>query len=222
MRQVFDSVTDVSLWLASQGFFVTLLLVLIPYAIISFPVQYGIRRLLRKHEFENNDFAYPMVAGILNGVTGLTIAFVVVTLWNHHREQDAILKKEAQAIENIHMIEVLEKPAAGPVIRLHEADNVVIARSNVEIGTKLGDGLTCRSQVPSGHKIATRAIKKGEPILKYNVTIGFAATDIAPGTFVHSHNMLRDQRDRRVDHRVIEEARRPQLDKDARKLPFPA
>ena len=87
------------------------------------------------------------------------------------------------------MIEVLEKPAAGPVIRLHEADNVVIARSNVEIGTKLGDGLTCRSQVPSGHKIATRAIKKGEPILKYNVTIGFAATDIAPGTFVHSHNM---------------------------------
>ena len=65
MRQVFDSVTDVSLWLASQGFFVTLLLVLIPYAIISFPVQYGIRRLLRKHEFENNDFAYPMVAGIL-------------------------------------------------------------------------------------------------------------------------------------------------------------
>ena len=44
-----------------------------------------------------------MVAGILNGVTGLTIAFVVVTLWNHHREQDAILKKEAQVIENLHM-----------------------------------------------------------------------------------------------------------------------
>ena len=87
------------------------------------------------------------------------------------------------------MIEVLEKPAAGPVIRLHEADNVVIARSNVEIGTKLGDGLTCRSQVPSGHKIATRAIKQGEPILKYNVTIGFAAADIAPGPFLHSHHL---------------------------------
>ena len=35
MRQIFDSVTDVSLWLASQGFFVTLLLVLIPYALLS-------------------------------------------------------------------------------------------------------------------------------------------------------------------------------------------
>ena len=103
MRQIFDSVTDVSLWLASQGFFVTLIVSLIPYLLIAFPVQYGIRRLLVKHEFESNDFAYPMVAGILNGVTGLTIAFVVVTLWNHHREQDGILKKEAQAIENIHM-----------------------------------------------------------------------------------------------------------------------
>src|SRR3954471_22527288 len=98
------------------------------------------------------------------------------------------------------MIEVLEKPAAGPVIRLHDADNVVIARANVEIGAKLGGGLTCRSQVPSGHKIATRAIKKGEPILKYNVTIGFAAADIAPGTFVHSHNMEFREFDRDYAH----------------------
>ncbi len=103
MRHLFDTISEVSLWLAAQNFFTTLLLVLIPYVFISFPVQYWIRRLLKKYEFENNDFAYPMVAGILNGVTGLTIAFVVVTLWNHHREQDAILKKEAQAIENLHM-----------------------------------------------------------------------------------------------------------------------
>lgn len=103
MRQLFDTITEISLWLASQNFFVCLLFILIPYAIITFPLQYWIRRVLKKREFENNDFAYPMVAGILNGVTGLTIAFVVVTLWNHHREQDAILKKEAQSIENIHM-----------------------------------------------------------------------------------------------------------------------
>src|SRR3979411_1099366 len=98
------------------------------------------------------------------------------------------------------MIEVLERPAAGPVIRLHEADNVVIARANVEIGAKLGNGLTCRSQVPSGHKISTRAIKQGEPILKYNVVIGFAAVDIAPGTFVHSHNMEFREFDRDYAH----------------------
>ena len=103
MRQIFESVTDVSLWLASQGFIVTLMIVIIPYFLIAFPVQYWIRKLLVKHDMENNDFVYPMIAGILNGVTGLTIAFAVVTLWNHHREQDGILKKEAQTIENIHM-----------------------------------------------------------------------------------------------------------------------
>lgn len=103
MRQLFDTVTEVSLWLASQNFFVCLLAILVPYAVITFPVQYWIRKLLARHEFESNDFAYPMVAGILNGVTGLTLAFMVVTLWNHHREQDGILKREAQAIENLHM-----------------------------------------------------------------------------------------------------------------------
>jgi len=103
MRQLFDSITDISLWLATQGFFPALAIGLIPYLLIAFPVQYGIRKLLRKYEFENSDFAFPMVASIVNGVTGLTIAFVIVTLWNHHREQDAILKKEAQVIEILHM-----------------------------------------------------------------------------------------------------------------------
>jgi cytochrome bd-type quinol oxidase subunit 2 len=102
MRIVFDSVTDLSLWMASQGFLVAFLITLIPYALITLPIQYGIRRLLAKHECETNDFAFTMVSGILNGVTGITVAFVVVTLWNHHREQDGILKKEAQVIENLH------------------------------------------------------------------------------------------------------------------------
>ncbi|MDP2706621.1 MAG: UxaA family hydrolase, partial [Burkholderiales bacterium] len=53
---------------------------------------------------------------------------------------------------------------------------------------------------PSGHKIAARAIRKGEPILIYNVTIGFAAADIAPGTFVHSHNMEFREFDRDYAH----------------------
>jgi len=103
MRQLFESITDVSLWLATQGFFPALAVILIPDLVVAFPAQSGIRKLLRKYEFEHSDFAFPMVAGIVNGVTGLTIAFVVVTLWNHHREQDAILKKEAQVIEILHL-----------------------------------------------------------------------------------------------------------------------
>src|SRR5690606_26426708 len=85
---------------------------------------------------------------------------------------------------------VTEQALANPVIRLHAEDNVVVARIDTPIGTKLpSEGCTARSQVPAGNKIAARAIAKGEPIKKYNVVIGFAASDIPAGSLVHSHNM---------------------------------
>ncbi|KLU21356.1 galactarate dehydratase [Caballeronia mineralivorans PML1(12)] len=88
------------------------------------------------------------------------------------------------------MIEMSSKTVTGPVIRLHPADNVVIARIDVAIGTPVpSEDFVCRSQVTAGYKIAARPIGKGEPIRKYNVVIGFAATDIVPGTMVHSHNV---------------------------------
>jgi altronate hydrolase len=87
------------------------------------------------------------------------------------------------------VIHIKDKPASGPVIRLHEKDNVLIARCDIGIGTRLDGGLIAKSQVPAGHKIASRDIRKGEPILKYAVTIGFASADIPAGTYVHSHNL---------------------------------
>ncbi|WP_326543991.1 UxaA family hydrolase [Pseudorhodoferax sp.] len=99
------------------------------------------------------------------------------------------------------MIELGEKKITGPVIRLHPADNVVVARIDVGIGTEVpSEGFTSRSQVVAGHKIAARAIAAGEPILKYNVCIGFAATDIAAGTYVHSHNVSFREFDRDYAH----------------------
>ena len=46
-----------------------------------------------------------------------------------------------------------------------------------------------RGDVPMGHKIALRAIKKGEPVIKYGYPIGVATMDIAEGDFVHTHNL---------------------------------
>lgn len=87
------------------------------------------------------------------------------------------------------MIDLSAKRISGPVIRLHPADNVVVARVDVAIGMEVpSEGFFSRSQVPAGHKLAARAIAAGEAILKYNVCIGFAATDIAAGSYVHSHN----------------------------------
>jgi len=87
------------------------------------------------------------------------------------------------------MIETSEKKLAGPIIRLHPNDNIVVARVDIGIGIEVpSENFTSRSQVPAGYKIAAQKILNGEPILKYNVTVGFANTDIEAGTMVHSHN----------------------------------
>jgi altronate hydrolase len=75
-------------------------------------------------------------------------------------------------------------------IRLGAEDNVVVARADLLPNTRLAEeGVTCRTHVPAGHKLATAAIGRGEPVRKYNQIIGFATTDIAPGEHVHTHNL---------------------------------
>jgi altronate hydrolase len=99
------------------------------------------------------------------------------------------------------MSAVVEKITKGPVISLHPEDNVVIARVDVSIGTPLeAEGCSVRSQVPAGNKIARRQIAKGDPIRKYNTVIGFAATDIAAGSLVHTHNTEFREFDRDYAH----------------------
>jgi altronate hydrolase len=43
--------------------------------------------------------------------------------------------------------------------------------------------------IPMGHKVALRDIKKGEPVIKYGFPIGEATEDIPKGGHVHSHNL---------------------------------
>ncbi len=79
---------------------------------------------------------------------------------------------------------------ASLTIRLHPADDVVIARSQLVGGTRLMDeNITVTGLVPPGHKVATREIRAGEPVRRYNQIIGFASRDIAPGEHVHLHNL---------------------------------
>jgi altronate hydrolase len=75
-------------------------------------------------------------------------------------------------------------------VRLHPADNVVTARIDMLASTVIdGEGVSAAGAIPSGHKIATRSIKKGEEIRKYDQVIGFATQDVAPGEHVHVHNV---------------------------------
>ena len=72
----------------------------------------------------------------------------------------------------------------GPVIRLHSNDNVVVARTDVGLGASIpGENVVSRAQVGAGYKIATRHIAEGDPILKYNTTIGLRRREYPAGQY---------------------------------------
>jgi altronate hydrolase len=79
-------------------------------------------------------------------------------------------------------------------VRLHPNDNVVTARIDLLPNTAVaGEDVACAARIAAGHKVATRPIAQGEPIVKYDQIIGFASADIAPGEHVHVHNVeMRD------------------------------
>ena len=80
--------------------------------------------------------------------------------------------------------------AADLTIRLHPEDDVVIARVELPAGTLVPkESVRAAVRIPAGHKIAVRAVAKGQPVHRYNQIIGFATQPIAPGEHVHVHNV---------------------------------
>ena len=74
-------------------------------------------------------------------------------------------------------------------IRLSENDNIVVARSELQIGMIVDQSqVTATELISPGHKIATELIPRGSVIRKYNQVIGTASTDIHPGNHDHIHN----------------------------------
>ncbi|MBT5679933.1 MAG: altronate dehydratase, partial [Marinovum sp.] len=73
-------------------------------------------------------------------------------------------------------------------IRLDPSDNVVTATHALEIGTVV-ENLSTTGLIPSGHKIATKAICNGAEVRKYAQLIGYASQNIAAGDHVHTHNV---------------------------------
>ena len=71
-------------------------------------------------------------------------------------------------------------------IRMHGNDNVAIVAndSGLPADTVFSDGLQLLENVPQGHKIALCDLRRDEPIIRYNVTIGYAVRDIAKGSWV--------------------------------------
>lgn len=78
---------------------------------------------------------------------------------------------------------------------LAPGDNIAVARLEIAAGTVLqvvGRRVTLQRALGFGHKIALRDIAAGERIMKYGAPIGRATMAIAPGDYVHSHNVASD------------------------------
>ncbi|MCB1758411.1 MAG: altronate dehydratase [Gammaproteobacteria bacterium] len=87
------------------------------------------------------------------------------------------------------------------VIRLHDSDNIVVAREELPAGCVVDGGsgtVSCREPIPAGHKLASRSIAAGEGVFKYGQLIGLASSEIAAGSLVHSHNLTMGEFDRRL------------------------
>ncbi|MGZ7174696.1 UxaA family hydrolase [Burkholderia gladioli] len=76
-------------------------------------------------------------------------------------------------------------------IKLHDEDDVLIARGAIAAGTILAefDDLVASAEIPPAHKIACRDVAQGAPVRRYGQIIGFATQAIRAGEHVHVHNL---------------------------------
>jgi len=72
-------------------------------------------------------------------------------------------------------------------IQVHPLDNVaiVVNEGGLPAETVFESGLILRESVPEAHKVALTRIPEGAPVIRYGVTIGHAAKEIATGSWVH-------------------------------------
>ena len=77
-------------------------------------------------------------------------------------------------------------------VRITDRDMVAVALRPLAAGQTVQVGeetVTLLSDLPMGHKVALRDIRKGEAVIKYGFPIGEATEDIPRGAHVHTHNL---------------------------------
>jgi altronate hydrolase len=79
-------------------------------------------------------------------------------------------------------------PVEPRTVKLNPADNLIVAVDHIDKGVAVA-GLTSLVRVPKGHKMAIKPIPAGGPIIKFGQVIGVAKSAIAPGNWLHEHNV---------------------------------
>lgn len=75
-------------------------------------------------------------------------------------------------------------------------DNVATLVDDFKVGTEIHyfigereESVVLLQDIPLGHKVAIRDIRKGEEVTKYGESLGAAIEDIKTGRHVHVHNL---------------------------------
>lgn len=76
-------------------------------------------------------------------------------------------------------------------IKVHNNDNTVIIVNDGGLpeGTPLDNDIVLRENIPQGHKVALTDLAAGDPIRRYNVTIGYAKTDLPKGSWLNEDRL---------------------------------
>ena len=80
---------------------------------------------------------------------------------------------------------------------IHEQDNLCNLIGSGSKGEQVAcdiagastETVTLLDDIPSNHKFARVALKAGDTVCKYGMSIGKASKDIAVGEYVHIHNI---------------------------------
>ncbi|MFQ7737645.1 MAG: UxaA family hydrolase, partial [Emergencia timonensis] len=73
-------------------------------------------------------------------------------------------------------------------MKLYPADTAALATEDLKKGDTVvvdGEEITLLDDIPSAHKIALKDFDSGEPIKKYDNTIGYASKPIKKGEWIH-------------------------------------
>ena len=77
-------------------------------------------------------------------------------------------------------------------LKINPADSVVVclqAKKKGEIIEVDGQQITVCQDIPAGHKVLIKNVKKGENIIKYGYPIGHASKDLKAGDWVNENNL---------------------------------
>jgi hypothetical protein len=84
------------------------------------------------------------------------------------------------------------------LILLHPDDNVLVCARPTAAGDEVtidGAAVTVHEAIGTAHKVARTAADIGDKVIKYGMPIGSFTKPVAPGDWVHLHNMKSDYMD---------------------------